>query len=166
MKQLKNEHGYQLLEIVLSLSLLSIVLLVFFGFFFQAKTFTVQNQKSGSASQLSQELLAKALSADLIPVEWDIAELTKENWEANSLSLENWQKLTKDESLTGEYSIEVDKQIYFPKVKIIQASMYSTLFSLPKPLPDTLDYIQVELWVEKNGVREKIYETYGYKVRP
>lgn len=154
MNHLKNEKGHQLLEIILSLSLLSIVLLVFFGFFFQAKIFTVNNQNTGSASQLSQEILEKVRTST-IP-----SGLGANNY----LTIDQWS-LLEDTTITGEYSIKVDNQMYYPKVKIKQAST-EIIHTTTQNALDKLDLIIVEIWVKRNGELLKINETYGYKVRP
>ncbi|WP_318508179.1 type II secretion system protein [Bacillus sp. T3] len=64
MISIKNEKGYLLLEILLSITLLSIVLTVFFGYFIQTKNHVYENESIGSAAQLSQEILIKVRDSD------------------------------------------------------------------------------------------------------
>jgi type II secretory pathway pseudopilin PulG len=164
----KNDKGFQLIEIILSITLLSVILLVFFGYFQQAQRFSIQNETSASASQLSQEILEEVRSS--------------------SLSAEKLNEYT-----NGTYNTEINKQHFYTKVSIQPAldnikkypfnqSYVDSLFFLdnldPLGLIDLLEnltnieitnnlqslqFIKVEISVDKNGIREKIYETYGYK---
>ncbi|WP_066257947.1 prepilin-type N-terminal cleavage/methylation domain-containing protein [Neobacillus drentensis] len=147
-KLVKNENGYTLLEILLSLSILSIVILVFFGFFIQSAKFSVQSQNKMSAGQLSQEILEKVKS-NFETVKNDIDG-------AKKLNTTGWNKLYRT-SITGEYSINIGNQIYYPQVKIIPAKDQNGEFSTQ------LYYIQVEVGVREKGVWNKKFETYGFK---
>ncbi|WML45561.1 hypothetical protein [Neobacillus sp. PS3-40] len=139
---LKNEKGYQLLEIMLSLSLLSIVLLVFFGFFIQSRTFTIYTQNKMSAGQLSQEILNKVKNSSF----------------QTDLNTSDWNDLY-NENIQGDFYIEVNNQIYYPVAKIKQANLQNSSF------PSQLNYIQIEIWVNEKGKRIEKYETYGFKGR-
>lgn len=167
MNPIKNENGFQLLEILLSISLLFIVLLVFFGIFLQSKNFSIQNHKSGSASQLSQEILQKVRESNLTSDDSLYSpQITKENWEESNLAPEKWAALNIEGTISGgEFIISLDNQIYYPKVKIMNADQYSTMFSIPKRLPAQLDIIVVEIFVKKGSKLINTYETYGYKER-
>lgn len=142
MKLLRNEKGYQLLEIVLSLSLLSIVLLVFFGFFIHSKSFTMFNQNKSSAAQLSQEIVEKVKASSY----------------QTDISLADWNQLY-DTNIQGEFYIKVNNQKYYPVAKIRQARLQNSSF------PSQLSYIQIEIWVDEKGKRVEKYETYGFKGR-
>jgi prepilin-type N-terminal cleavage/methylation domain-containing protein len=145
-KLMKNEKGYTLLEVVLSLSILSVVLLVFFGFFIQGKTFSVQTQSRMSADQLSQEILEKVKSS---------------TFQAD-LTVDNWKTLYPDSSqdqidTNGEFYLIINNQNYYPVAKIKQANLQSPNFS------DKLTYIQIEIYTKEKGSKVKKFETYGFK---
>lgn len=142
MNLLKKENGFSLLDILISLSLLSIVLLVFVRFFFQAETFTIINKDNSSAAQLSQEVLEKVKAS---PYQTD-------------LKTADWNQLYRT-NVRGEFLIQVNDQIFFPIVKIKPAS--SQINSFPTQL--NLYYIQIEIWANENGQRVEKYETYGFK---
>ncbi len=166
MHPIQNEKGFQLFENLLSITLLSIVFLVFFGFFIQSNNFTAQNQSSSSASQLSQEILEKVRGSELSSDNAHNEIITTTIiWNNTNLTLENWRKLYPNETITGEFTIKVNSQTFYPVVKMIKANTYSTLFNLTPSFPDGLDLIVIQIYVEKNGERVKVYETYGYKVR-
>lgn len=147
-KLLKNEKGYTLLEILLSLSILSIVILVFFGFFIQSAKFSVHSQNKMSAGQLSQEILEKVKS-NFSAVQDDIDGTKK-------LTNTGWNELYST-SKNGVYSINIGNQTYYPQVKIIPAKDQNGEFSTQ------LYYIQVEVGVYEKGVWIKKFETYGFK---
>lgn len=165
MNPVKNQKGFQLIEVLLSISILSIVLLVFFGFFIQSKTFSAQSQKSSSASQLSQEILQKVRDSNLTSDNAHSVKITTANWtETTNLKSANWEILY-SKPIIGEFSIEVDNHTYYPRVQVINAEAYKTIFSLPEPLPAIFDIIIVEIETIKNGNRLQVFETFGYKER-
>ncbi|WML25421.1 prepilin-type N-terminal cleavage/methylation domain-containing protein [Neobacillus sp. OS1-33] len=146
-KLVKNEKGFTLLEILLSLSILSIVILVFFGFFIQSAKFSFQSQNKMSAGQLSQEILGKVKSS---------------TFQAD-LTVDNFKELYKDDTsryqidTNGKFYLKINNQNYYPQVKIIPAKGQNGEFSTQ------LYYIQVEIGVQEKGVWNKKFETYGFK---
>lgn len=148
MISIKNEKGYLLLEILLSITLLSIVLSVFFGYFIQSKNHVNQTESISAATQLSQEILIKVRDS---------------NFQTN-LTLDNFKSLYGSD-FTG--AISINNRNYYPEVYIQHAdlAMKQENTSIPTHYLDKLDYIQVVIMGDRNGARVKLYETYGYKVR-
>lgn len=148
MISIRNEKGYLLLEILLSITLLSIVLTVFFGYFIQTKNHVNENESIGSAAQLSQEILIKVRDSDF----------------QTDLTLDNFKSLYGSD-FTG--AINVNNRNYYPSVYIKHAdlAMKQENVSVPTHYLDKLDFIQVVIMGDKNGERVKLYETFGYKVR-
>lgn len=139
---IKNEKGYTLLEIVLSLSILSVVTLVFFGFFVQAKSYSFQSRTSMSAGQLSQEILAKVKSSNL----------------TSNVTLTDWRTLYNipaDGNMDSQgFFIQVNNIKFYPVVKMSQAS---------SPFSTNLALIQVQIFVYQKGTMVEKFETYGFK---
>ncbi|WP_033543613.1 type IV pilus modification PilV family protein [Planococcus sp. CAU13] len=58
-KQLKNNDGLTLVEILAALVLLSIVLITFMSFFTQSAKFTASNEETLTAIQVAEDVVAK-----------------------------------------------------------------------------------------------------------
>ncbi|NMD70532.1 type II secretion system protein [Bacillus sp. DNRA2] len=145
---IKNENGYLLLEILLSITILSIIFTVFFGYFLQSRTHVEINKGIGSASQLSQEVLIKVRDSNY----------------TSTLTQEQLESLIGYDSAQG---IVVNNHHYFPKVYISQANtVVETQTVLQSPVAlEKLNLITVIIEEDINGTRNEVYETYGYKVR-
>jgi prepilin-type N-terminal cleavage/methylation domain-containing protein len=141
-KHLKKQEGFTLLEVILSLSLLSIVLLVFIGFFIQANTFSAKSEEKMSASQLSQEVLEKVKSSSFLST------LNKDNW----ITLYPDPNIGKVDS-NGEFYLQVNNQTFYPKATIETKTSLSS----------QLKFIKIEISVKEKGAKVKKYETYGFK---
>jgi type II secretory pathway pseudopilin PulG len=148
MNPLRNQKGYLLLEILLSLTLLSLVLTVFFGYFVQSRNHVIQNDSIGTASQLSQEILVKVRESDF----------------HTNLTLDNWKTLYGTD-FTGV--INLNNQNFYPEVTIESAEtvIKQENLSVPSHFLDKLELITVVIKGDRKGQRVKMYETYGYKVR-
>lgn len=145
---LKNEKGYLLLEILLSITILSIIFTVFFGYLLQSRTHVEINKGIGSASQLSQEVLIKVRGS---------------NYDT-TLTQEQLKDLIGFDPTQG---IVVNNHRYFPKVYISQANtevQQQNLTGLPVAL-EKLNLITVIIEEDINGARDEVFVTYGYKVR-
>ncbi|WP_147532517.1 type IV pilus modification PilV family protein [Bacillus marasmi] len=143
---LKNENGYLLLEILLSITILSIVFSVFLGYFLQNRTHVEINKGIGTASQLSQEILIKVRESDF----------------DTTLTSAQLEGLIGFDSTQG---IVVNNHRYFPKVLISQANnevKQQTETGTPYAL-DKLRLITVIVEEEKEGELDEVYRTYGYK---
>ena len=145
---IKNQKGISLLEVLLSITLLSIVLLVFWGYFVQSSTNTSRNEHNASAGQLSQEILSKVITS---------------NFE-DDLTLDNWQVLYDGdpnayESTTGDFFLKIGDEVYYPRVTFKEET------EITFDVPDHLQLVHVEIESEQNGERVKIFETFGYKER-
>lgn len=143
---IKNENGYLLLEILLSITILSIIFMVFLGYFLQNKTHVEINKGIGSASQLSQEILIKVRES-----EFD-----------TTLTPAQLEGLIDFDSTQG---IVVNNHHYFPKVLISQANnevKQQNVLGTPFAI-DKLNLITVIIEEEKVGIMTEVYRTYGYK---
>jgi prepilin-type N-terminal cleavage/methylation domain-containing protein len=139
---LKSQEGFSLLEVIVSISLLSIILLSFFSFFIQAANFTSKNKDVFDAGQYSQELLEYAQAGDYTET-------------LTTADLNEIYTTTLD--TTKPYFIIINNRTYFPKVIIETAKTKNTFITAQTLI------VTVIIEIENGGQRKEIFKTYGYK---
>ncbi|WP_168412951.1 type IV pilus modification PilV family protein [Bacillus salacetis] len=85
---LKNNQGLTLIEVLVSVTILSTVLLVFLNFFFQAGTYTNMNQKKTVAVNVARNALMFMEGQSYLEMKKEFSEVNKGNLEPVDHSLQ------------------------------------------------------------------------------
>lgn len=139
---IKSQKGFSLLEVIVSIAILSIILLSFFSFFIQAATFSSKTKDTFDAGQYSQELLHYAQTGNY----------------NNDLTTQDLNDIYNTNQTSNKpYEIKINNQTYYPMVSIKPANSQTSLNSAKALL------VTVTIETERDGVRKELFKTYGYK---
>ncbi|MBS4173714.1 prepilin-type N-terminal cleavage/methylation domain-containing protein [Bacillus sp. FJAT-49736] len=151
-KLLRKQEGLTLIEVLLSITILSIILFSFMRFFLQAGNFTNLNEKKTVAVNVARNVLMFMKQQSFIEIKDKIAKLPEENGHFNLYICDNkYQYFNNTETpLTSCKSIQINNEDY-------KVSLYSNLEDC-KAEGNCNYYIPITVEV-RWSIRDKIYKT-------
>jgi prepilin-type N-terminal cleavage/methylation domain-containing protein len=145
-----KQYGFTLIEVLVSIVILSIVLTSFFAFFSQSMVFSGKNEEDLVAFNLANKTLKTVESKYKV-------ETLSQNLTFNSCS--NYPQNIKDIlNLSSTCSYNVNKKRYYPEITLTkQAYVNNSGENLP-----TLYIINVKIFGSPSQPKKLLSETYGY----
>ncbi|RBW71585.1 type IV pilus modification PilV family protein [Bacillus taeanensis] len=134
----KKEDGFTLLEVLLSLSILSIVLLTFSGLFLQSTFFSSKNEDHLAAVHLAPEVLIE-VKQTLNP--------------SNFLNLSSSYTVTE---FNSTFNANLHEQLdYYISIDVH--------YEEDQQITDNLLHIYIKIYTLENNQEKILIETFGYK---
>lgn len=160
-KSIFGRQGFTLIEILVSITILAIILAVFFPFFSQAMANSVNNQKKMVAFNMAKEILydfqqhssnVNFTNKGTACMPGGTVEILP-NTEKSEFPTNIYPELLKDNSLS-DYYYEVNNERYYPDVTICQDSSTEHRLNLYK--------IHVQVFVYKGNSKVLVADIYSY----